>query len=128
MYFPCSEMLPFLKAVDMKTKEHANVSSFSELGADLIRTISDSMDNTELLNIFNATVLAKIPEAVSLPFKNLSGIFTELVRKLCHTRIQEFIDSYKQSTTSNKRTATLTELNLRDSLLGHHVNLKAVHQ
>ena len=129
MYFPCSEILPFLKTIDMKTKEHTNINSFSELGTDLVRTIGNSMDNNpELLSIFNTTVLAKIPEATSLPFKELNGIFTELVRKLSHTRTQEFLDSYKQSAASNKGAATLSGLNLRDSLLGYHVNLKTVHQ
>ena len=129
MYFPCTEILPFLKAVDMKTKEHANISSFSEFGADFVKTISDSMENnSELFDIFNRTMLAKIPEAMSLPFQRLNGIFTELVRKLSHTRIQEFLDSYKQSVASKKGAATLSGLNLRDSLLGHHVNLKSVHQ
>ena len=129
MYFTCSEILPFLKAVDMKTKEHANISSFSECGADLVKTISNSMENnSKLLDIFNRTVLAKIPEAMSLPFQGLKGIFTELVRKLSHTRIQEFFDSYKQSVASKKGSATLSGLNSRNSLLGHHVNLKSVHQ
>lgn len=122
-------MLPFLKAIDMKTKEHANINSFSEHGTDLVRTIGDSMDNNpELLSIFNTTVLAKIPEAMSLPFKKLNGIFTELVRKLSHTRTQEFLDSYKQSAASNKSLLNVAAPNLRDSLLGYHVNLKAVHQ
>ena len=113
MYFPCLEMLPFLKAVDMKTKEHANINSFSELGTDLVRAIGDSKDkNPELLSIFNTTVLAKIPKAISLPFKKLNGIFTELVRKLSHTRTQELLDSYKQSAATNKGTATLSGLNL----------------
>ena len=103
MYFPCTEILPFLKAVDMKMKEHANISRFSKFGADLVKTISDSMENTsELFDIFNRTMLAKIPEAMSLPFKRLNGIFTELVWKLSHTRIQEFLNSYKQSVASKK--------------------------
>jgi len=126
MYFPCSEMLPFLKAVDVKTKEHTTVTKLSELGTDFVKTTADAMDsNSELMTIFYATVLAKIPEAMSLPYKQLNGIFTELVRKLSHTRIQEFLDSYKQSAAAKKGTATLSGMNLRDSLLGHHVNLKS---
>ena len=82
-------------------------------------------NNTELMTMFYTTVLGKIPEAISLPYKQLNGIFTELVRKLSHTRIQEFLDSYKQSAAAKKVTATLSGLNLRDSLLGHHVNLKS---
>ena len=37
MYFPCPEILPFLRAVDVKTKKHANSESFTELGADLLK-------------------------------------------------------------------------------------------
>ena len=52
MYFPCSEILPFLKAVDVKTKEHPNISIFSEFGANLVRTFSDFVENnSELLDI-----------------------------------------------------------------------------
>ena len=40
MYFPCTELLPFLKAVDIKTKEHTNNESFKELGADLLTTVT----------------------------------------------------------------------------------------
>ena len=126
MYFPCQELLPFLKAVDVKTKEHTNVSQFSEQGTEFVKSVADAMDNnTELMTMFYTTVLGKIPEAISLPYKQLNGIFTELVRKLSHTRIQEFLDSYKQSAAAKKGTATLSGLNLRDSLLGHHVNLKS---
>ena len=96
MYFPCQELLPFLKAVDVKTKEHTNVSQFSEQGTEFVKSVADAMDNnTELMTMFYTTVLGKIPEAISLPYKWLNGIFTELVRKLSHTRIQEFLDSYK---------------------------------
>jgi len=38
-----------------------------------------------------------------LPYKQLNGIFTELVHKLSHTQIQEFFDSYKQSAAVKNR-------------------------
>jgi len=69
-------------------------------------------------------LLVKIPEAMILQFKQLNGIFAELVKKLCHTIVQKFLDGFKQSVASQQGTATLKELNLRDTLLGHHVNLK----
>ena len=81
-------------------------------------------NDPELLSVFVAVLLAKIPEAMVLQFKQLNGIFAELVRKLCHTRVQEFLDGYKQLVASKQGTATLKELNLRDTLLGHRVNLK----
>ena len=129
MYIPCSEMLPLLKAVDIKTKEHANNDSFIELGTDLLKTVADTLESsTEILTMFSEILLAKSPEAITLPFTKLNGISMKLVRKLCHTRIQEFLDSYKQSAVSKQGAATLKGLNLSDILLGHHVNLKNHHQ
>ena len=54
----------------------------------------------------------------------LNSVYSELVCKLGHTRIQEFIDSYKQSTASKQGSATLKGQNLRDTLLSQHVNLQ----
>jgi len=119
-------MLPLLKAVDIKTKENANNDSFIELGSDLLKTVADTLkSSTEILTMFSEILLAKAPETIALPFTKLNDISTELVRTLCHTRIQ---DSYKQSAVSKQGAATLKGLNLRDILLGHHVNLKNHHQ
>ena len=53
MYFPCQELLPFLKAVDVKTKEHTNVSQFSEQGTEFVKSVADAIDNnTELMTMF----------------------------------------------------------------------------
>ena len=41
-------MLPFLKAVDIKTKEQANTSQLCELGSEFVKSVADVMDNTEL--------------------------------------------------------------------------------
>jgi len=104
-------MLPFLKAVDVKTKEQANVSQLCEHGSDLVKTVADALDNnSELFMIFNRTVLTRIPEAMSLPLKQLNGIFSELVHKLSHTHVKEFLDSYQQSAAAKKGTATLSGL------------------
>ena len=126
MYFPCTELLPFLKAVDIKTKEHANSERFMELGADLLTTVSNLVENSsDLQALFTAAVLTKAPEVTALPVNQLNNVFKELCRKLCHTRVQEFLDSFKQSTASKQGSATLSELNLRDTLLSHHVNIKS---
>ena len=89
MYFPCTELLPFLKAVDIKTKEHANSESFKELiGADLLTTVSNSVENSlDLQTLFTGAVLTKVPEVTALPVHQLNIVFKELCRKLCHTRV-----------------------------------------
>ena len=129
MYFPCTELLPFLKAVDIKTKEHANNESFKELGADLLTTVSNSVENSsDLQALFTGAVLTKVPKVTALPVHQLNSVFKELCHKLCHTRVQEFLDSFKQSTASKQGSATLSGLNLRDTLLNHHVNVKSKFQ
>jgi len=53
-------MVPFLKAVHNKTKEHTTVAKFSELGIDFVKTVADAMDsNSKLMTIFYMTALAK---------------------------------------------------------------------
>ena len=43
MYFPIPEMLPLLKAVDVKTKKLVNNESFTELGSDMLKKVADSL-------------------------------------------------------------------------------------
>jgi len=129
MYFPIPELLPMLKAVDIKTKELANNDSFTDLGSDLLKKVVDSLENSdEILIMFTGILIAKVPEIITMPFAKLNRIFAELVRKLSYTRVQEFLDVYNQSLLSKKGAATSREVNLRDTLLGHHVNLKNQHQ
>ena len=56
--------------------------------------------------------------------KSQSIMCTLSIRKLSNTRINKFINSFKQTTAAHKGMATLAGQNLRDSLLSHHVNLK----
>ena len=80
MYFPIPEMLPLLKAVDVKTKELANNDSFAELGSDMIKKVADSLENnTDFLTMFSGILIVKVPEIITLPFAKLNGLFTELV-------------------------------------------------
>jgi len=57
--------------------------------------------------------------------KSVDSVFKEFVRKLCHTRVQKFLDSFKQQSAAHKGLATFAGQNLQDSLLSHHVNLKS---
>lgn len=60
-----------------------------------------------------------------LPSSAVTRVFETLVSKLCNTRIQEFLDSFKHATARNQGTASVSGQNLRDKLLTHHINLKS---
>ena len=53
----------------------------------------------------------------------LDGMCSELVRKLCNTRIQEFLSAWKQETATKKGLASTIDLNLRTMLLTQHTKL-----
>ena len=82
-------------------------------------------NSSDLQALFTGAVLTKVPEVTALPVYQLNSVFKELCRTLCHTRVQEFLDSFKQSTASKQGSATLSGLNLQDTLLSHHVNVKS---
>ena len=109
MYFPCVELLPFLKAVDVATKEEINSTTFSQQGSDVLTTIVEKISSN-----FD-----------DLPFTTLEALFKELVKKLCHIRIQEYLDSFKHEGAAHKGKATLAGQDLCDSLLTHRINLKS---
>ena len=50
-------------------------------------------------------------------------IFNELVRKLCNTRLNEFITAHQHSVARKKGSATTAGQNLRDSLFTQHTKL-----
>ena len=54
----------------------------------------------------------------------MNSVFDVLVRKLCNTRIQEFISSAKQQFASKKGLASTVDVNLCTALLVHHTKLE----
>ena len=125
MYFPCPEMLPFLTAVDLTTRENVNESGFKEHGSELLHIVTTSLQEANhIKSLFVELLLAKVPEFDDLSQVPIQSVYCEFVRKLSNTRINEFIDSFKQTTAASKGMATLAGQNLRDSLLSHHINLK----
>ena len=126
MYFPCPEILEFLKAVDTITKENVNEATFKEHGAELIQIATACVQSSAYLrSLFLSTLATKVPGLDDFSQSAINNVFTELVRKLSNTRIEEFIDSFKQNAAAHKGMASLAGQNLRDSLLSHHVNLKS---
>ena len=126
MYFPCLEMLQFLTAVDLTTKENANEAGFKEHGSELLHKVSNVLQAASHLRaLFVNLIATKVPEFGDLSQKSINSVYDELVQKLSNTRVNKFIDSFKQSTAAHKGMGTLAGQNLRDSLLSHHVNLKS---
>ena len=126
MCFPCVELLPFLKATDIATKKETNNTTFSQQGSDMLTTIVEKLyGDPNLQSLFVTTVVNKVFKFDDLPFATLDILFKELVKKLCHIRIQEYLDAFKHKGAAHKGKATLVGQNLRDSLLTHHINLKS---
>jgi len=54
----------------------------------------------------------------------VGAIFKEMVQKLAHIKVQEYLDAFKQKGAAQKESTSLAGQNLCDSLLTHHINLK----
>lgn len=57
--------------------------------------------------------------------KAVAAVYNEFIRKICNTRLNEFIVVHKQLTAVEDGKASLTGQNLRDTLLTQHVQLKS---
>lgn len=53
----------------------------------------------------------------------IENVYNELTRKVCNTRIQEFLSAKKQEFAAKKGLASTVDVNLRTSLLPHHTKL-----
>jgi len=57
MYFPCIELIPYLKAVDVSTKENCNDANFKNHGCELLKMLPDSViKNSRLRSLFLSAV------------------------------------------------------------------------
>ena len=129
MYFPTQDFVPFLREVDACITENANEKALERYGAKLVEiTTQQLIANQELEDTFILFLTSKLnlsEEDKKLYGTELNSVYTELTRKLCNTRIQEFLDSHHQISVARKGSATTSGLNLRDNLLPLHINLKS---
>ena len=72
---------------------------------------------------FKTSLAQKLPNIETFNEEVLESVFVEFTRKLCNTRIQEFISSTKQQLATKKGVASTIEVNLRNTLLTHHTQL-----
>ena len=128
MYFPATEYLPFLQALDECVMENANSISFKKYGSHLIEVAVNQMQlNQELLKQFTDILKGKMSEQ-KLDKKQyeceIQAVYKELSRKLCHTRLGEFISVVQQTAAAEQGKSTLAGQNLRDELLSAHIKTK----
>ena len=79
---------------------------------------------TELKDIFKALLRDNMTSYSTLSSSAINKVYDELVRKLCNTRIEEFLSIQKQKFASDKGRASTSAQNLRDTLLTQHSNLQ----
>ena len=53
-------------------------------------------------------------------------VYDELSRRLCNTRIQEFLSATKQDLAAKKGLASTVDINLRKTLLTQHMKLSTI--
>ena len=125
MYFPKRIFVPFIRDVDSYVREHANEVSFARYGSKVIEVATHELQNNQLLKPkFKDILLTLISGDLKGYDHAVNVIYQELIRKLCNTRLNEFITTHKLNSARSKGSATLAGQNLRDSLLTHHTNLK----
>ena len=68
--------------------------------------------------------ISKIARDVDETDEALISVYREFSRKICNTRLNEFINVQKQLSVMKSGKASLSGQNLRDTLLTPHVNMK----
>ena len=132
MYFPSQEFLSFLRGVDNCVMENANDSTFEKYGPEMIDVVVKQLEATQefqqqFKTLVTSFLVQKNPVADMSKFDpTIKLVYKELSRKLCHTRLGEFIDAKQQKLAASKGKSTLAGQNLRDELLTSHVKLKSM--
>ena len=79
---------------------------------------------SHIQEMFKTALAGRLPNFNTISDTAVKKVFDVLTRKLCNTRIQEFISSTKQQLAAKKGLASTVDVNLRTSLLIHHTKLE----
>ena len=82
-------------------------------------------NEVQLQEMFKATLASKLPNIDTFSEGAVKNVFSVFVRKLCNTRIQEFLSATKQELATKKGLASTVDVNLRTTLLTYHTKLEA---
>ena len=108
-----------LKYVVVLCKSNYNWCCFLQVGHTTVAARHDLWES------FKTVLAQKLPNIETFNEEVLESVFVEFTRKLCNTRIQEFVSSMKQQLATKKGVASTVEVNLRNTLLTHHTQLGA---
>ena len=112
MYFPDRPFLPFVKSVDQTVKSVANEEGIKQHGKHIIEIVTQKVRSDDKLHESSDALATKFDSLQELS-SAVDAVYAELVRKLCDTRLGEFMDSFRQIQVSKSGTATLSGQNLR---------------
>ena len=128
MYFPAREFLDFIKSIDGIVTENANEVTFQKYGSQMIEVVAKQLEATQELQKQFQSLFSSRMASKSLCVTDFTDeillIYKELSRKLCHTRLSEFMSVTQQVAAAKEGKATLAGQNLRDELLTLHVQKK----
>ncbi|XP_065907081.1 uncharacterized protein [Dysidea avara] len=131
MYFPHGSLIPFFCALDTVVKKSVNEEGFCKHGDGLIQVAHTELKAaTNLKQQFTESLKLLLPN-VTLDAESedaITVIYDELTRKLCNTRIQEFLSSTKQNLAAKKGLASTVDVNLRTKLLTNHTQVSTIRQ
>ena len=95
---------------------------FSPLQATHGRLQQNSEDH---LQMFQAALAQKLPNIDTFAEAAVMNVFSIFIRKVCNTRIQEFLSATKQELATKKGLASTIDLNLRTTLIAYHTKLES---
>ena len=82
------------------------------------------MKNLQFKEQFLVILASLLPNIETFSEDSLNNVFDVLTRKICNTRIQEFVSATKQEFSAKKGLASTVDVNLRTTLLAHHTKLE----
>jgi len=80
--------------------------------------------HSDIQETFKTALTQQLPNFNTISERAVNNVFDVLVRKLCNTRIQEFISLTKQQFAAKKGLASTVDVNLHTALLVHHTKLE----
>ena len=88
-------------------------------------TAEQVKQNQVLFTKFKDIIYEKVGASEFPEGNNVVAVYNEFSRKLCNTRINEFLDTFRQKAAAGEGKATILGQNLRDTLLTQHINLRS---
>ena len=113
MYFPSIEFLSFLRGLDSCVMESAHESTFKKYGPEMTEVAVKQLEATQELqqqfkSLITSCLLQKDASIDVSKFDcAIKLIYKELNRKLCHTRLGEFISATQQKLAASQGKSTL---------------------